>query len=49
VVEGKGGWGQVGFKLAREGVREGIQKRRRDSREERPMILKAKRQTENCI
>ncbi len=31
--------------LAREEVREGIQKGRRDSREERPMILTSKRQT----
>jgi hypothetical protein len=29
-----------------EGGREGIQKGRRDSREERPMILTTKRQTE---
>jgi hypothetical protein len=37
VVE-EGGRRQVWFGLAKEGVREGIQKGRRDSREERPMI-----------
>jgi hypothetical protein len=46
---GRGGGRQVGFGLAREGEREGIQKGRRDSREERPMILKAKRQTKSEI
>jgi hypothetical protein len=44
---GRGEGRQVGFVLAREGEREGIQKGRRDSREERPMILKAKRQTKS--
>ncbi len=35
--------------LAREGVREGIQKGRRDSREERPSILTSKRHTKSKI
>jgi hypothetical protein len=41
----KGGERKVGLGLAREG----IQKARRDSREERPMILTSKRQTTSKI
>jgi hypothetical protein len=35
----------VGSRLARQGAKDGIQKARRASREERPMILTSKRQT----
>jgi len=44
---GRGGDTQVGFGVAREGEGEGIQKRRRESREERPMNLKTKRQNKS--
>ena len=39
----------MGSGPARERVRDGIQKARKDSREERPMILTSKRQTKSEI